>query len=321
VGNKERIIGCIRNTLPSTGKTAVWIVKLTTIVSFAIMLLRFFGVLPVISDFLSPVFVHLGLPGEAALAYVTGYFVNIYSSIAVAVSLGLDSRALTILMTMVLCSHNMIVETAVQKKTGSSAVRVVLTRTLSAVVLALLLNRVLPGAPTLTVSGDADAGAGVAACTLSWESFWTEFYGWFLSALKLAIKITVIIFSLNILQSLLKEFGVLFVIARTLRPLMLVFGLRGRCSFLWLIANIVGLAYGAAAMMDEVRSGSLNQRDILLTNAHIGISHSNLEDLSITSAVGAVWWVMLLSRWCMSLLLVWGYRLEMRLRKQYIIQV
>lgn len=312
MNNKERLIESVRRILPSTGKTTVWIIKLTTVVSFAILLLRFFNILPFISDFLSPVFIHLGLPGEAALAYVSGYFVNVYSAIAVAVSLGLNSRSMTILMTMVLCSHNMIVEIAVQKKTGASAVRAVLTRTLSAIVLALILNRLLPGAPVLAVDGNADAGAGLVAGAFSLEAFWTEFQSWLWTTVKLALRIAVIIFSLNILQSVLKEFGVLTIVAKFFRPLMLLFGLRGRCSFLWLIANIVGLAYGAAAMIDEVKSGTLNRRDILLTNAHIGISHSNLEDLTLTSAVGGIWWIMLLSRWGMSLILVWGYRLEMR---------
>lgn len=306
----ERAAACIRHIIPGAAKTIIWIVELTTAVSFAILLLRYFNILPYISGALSPIFTHLGLPGEAALSYVTGYFVNVYSAIAVAVTLDLDPRALTILMTMVLCSHNMLVETAVQKKTGSSAARVVLTRTLSAIVLAFALNRILPGSYRIPASTPPQA-AVITAGALSWASFWKVFSVWLVDALKLALKITVVIFSLNILQGLLKEFGVMNVIAKALRPVMRVFGLPERCAFLWLIANIVGLAYGAAAMMDEIGDGTLQQRDIDLTNAHIGISHSNLEDLSITAAVGAVWWIMLLSRWCMSILLVWGYRLEM----------
>lgn len=308
---KERASSCIRQLLPGTARTTLWIIKLTVGVSFAIMLLRYFNILSYISAALSPIFIHLGLPGEAALAYVTGYFVNCYSAIAVAVTLDLDTRALTILMTMVLCSHNMIVETAVQKKTGSSATRVTITRTLSAIVLAIVLNKVMPGAPV--ISETKASGIVTEAGTLSWASFGSAFTGWLISALKLSLKIFAVIFALNIFQGLLKEFGVMKSIAKVLRPLMHLFGLPARCAFLWLIANIVGLAYGAAAMMDEIRSGTLRQRDIDLTNTHIGISHSNLEDLTITAAVGALWWVMLLARWCMSIVLVWGYRLEKRL--------
>ncbi|MBQ0006262.1 MAG: hypothetical protein KBS57_02520 [Alistipes sp.] len=124
---KNRVSTCIKGLLPGTAKTAFWIMKLTVAISFAIMLLKYFNILAVISDVMSPLFIHLGLPGGAALAYVTGYFVNCYSAIAVAVTLDLDVRSMTILMTMVLCSHNMPVETAVQKMTGSSATRAVIT--------------------------------------------------------------------------------------------------------------------------------------------------------------------------------------------------
>lgn len=81
------------------------------LVTFAIMLLQYFGVIEYISQWLTPVFSHFGLPGEAALAYVSGYFVNCYSAIAVMTTLDLSTRAATILSVMVLCSHNMIVET------------------------------------------------------------------------------------------------------------------------------------------------------------------------------------------------------------------
>jgi len=87
----------------------------------------------------------LGLPGEASLAYVTGYFVNVYSAIAVMATLNLDIRTVTILSVMVLASHNMITETAVQKKTGSSAVRIIFIRTFSAIALGFILNLICPG--------------------------------------------------------------------------------------------------------------------------------------------------------------------------------
>lgn len=311
----NRSITCLKNLLPGTARTCLWIVGITAGVSFAILLMRFFHILPWISGVLSPIFEYVGLPGEAALSYVTGYFVNCYSAIAVAVTLGLGPREMTILMTMVLCSHNMLVETAVQKKTGASATRIVLTRTLSAIMLATTLNLILPG--EYRASAGMTAAEGIAAGEISLTAFRGMFLEWLESTVRLVIKITIIIFALNIAQGLLKEFGVMKIIARVFRPLMHVFGLRARCAFLWLIANIVGLAYGAAAMMDEVRNGYLTRKDILLTNTHIGIAHSNLEDLTIVSAVGAVWWILLLSRWMMAMLLVWGYRLELYLAEKF----
>ena len=119
-----------------------------------------------------------------------------------------------------------------------------------------------------------------------------------------------IIYSLNILQKLLKDFGIMEKISRFLRPMMLFFGLPPKTAFLWIVANLIGLGYGAAAMLDEIEHGALEKDDILLIDTHICVSHSNLEDLLLVTAMGAVWYVMLLSRWAVSFLLVWAIRLK-----------
>ena len=302
----------VRRCLPSTKKTALWMIKITVAVSFVIMLLGYFGVIEWISKVLSPVFIHFGLPGEAALAYVSGYFVNMYSAIAASVTLDLDPRAMTIMGVMALCSHNMIVESAVQHKTGSSTLRVVRVRTLSGIILAYLLNIILPGeAPA---AGGAVQGAAV-------HEFGTELTDWLRNTAVLVPKMLIIIFALNILQAVMAEFGIIRAISKALRPVMHVFGLSSRCAVLWIIANTLGLAYGAAAMIDEASTGKLRKEDIDGLNMHIGISHSNLEDVILLASVGAVWWVLLLSRWVWAIMLVWGYRLEVYIRKKYCIFV
>lgn len=299
---KERIKKAVVEVLPSTGRTCIWMLKITVAVSFAMMLLKYFNILPWISDAIGPVFKYFGLPGSAALAYLSGYFVNNYSAIAVISILDLDWRATTIIATMLLCSHSMILETAVLAKTGASPVRMVIVRTLSALFLGWLLNVLLPE------TGSAFASAATARCT---ESFQTMFIGWLIPTLKLCLLMTVIIYALNIFQKLLNEFGYMTVIARVFSPLMYAFGLPASTAFLWLVANIVGLGYGAAAMMGEIDGGNISHRDVLLLDTHISISHSNLEDLSLMAAIGGVWWIMLCIRLAMAVILVWEQRLEM----------
>ncbi len=197
---KARIRKSVKEILPSTTKTWIWIIKLTVGVSFGIELLKYFQILPWISSFLFPVFKYFGLPGDAALAYVTGYFVNVYSAVAVMSSLDLGVRATTILGTMLLCSHSMIIETAVIKKTGASGVRTVIVRTISAFVLGFVLNKILP-----------QTGETLTAMSVEFQKpeFWPMMGAWALSTLKLCAFMTVIIFGLNILQRLLSEFGVI----------------------------------------------------------------------------------------------------------------
>ncbi|MBQ7575060.1 MAG: nucleoside recognition protein [Bacteroidales bacterium] len=304
----QRIVRCIKEVTPSSIKTCIWMIEITVGVSFAMMLLKYFNILPWISDLISPIFKYFGLPGSAALAYLSGYFVNCYSAIAVISSLEMDWRAVTIIATMVLCSHSMILETAVLRKTGASAVRMVVVRTLTALALGFILNLILPGSAEEIVDSAAQ----------EWDiPFWTTLWQWFLSTLKLVLLMVVIIFALNILQRILSEFGIMDVIARFFRPLMYVLGLPSNTTFLWLVANIVGLGYGAAAMLDEIGRGSVSNRDVKLLDTHICVSHSNVEDLMLMTALGGIWWVMLLIRVAAAIVLVWEQRLEFYLKDKF----
>jgi hypothetical protein len=240
--HKEKIIRCVKSVLPSTTKTCIWLLKITVGVSFAIMFLKYFNILPWFSNLLAPIFNALGLPGEAALPFVTGYFVNVYAAISVAVSFDFDVRALTILSTMVLCAHNMITETAVQKKTGTSAVRIIIIRTISAFGLAFFLNRFLPGEVMQSF------GSG----QMQDVEFMVLFKDWLRSTFGVVVKMTTLIYSLAIVQKLLAEYGVIRWISRFLKYFLAFFGLPARTSFLWIVANTLGLAYGAAVMMEEV---------------------------------------------------------------------
>ena len=316
---KERLVKCVKEVLPSTTKTCIWLLKITIGVSVLILFMRYFKILPWLSATLGPLFNHFGLPGEAALAYVSGYFVNMYAMLAIAGSMDLTARAITILGVMSLCSHNMITETAVQGKTGANPVRVVITRTLAGFVLAFVLNLILPLSQSdIAMLGGAvgESEAAVAAVAAVQPLFKELAVEWCYSTLSILVKMTLLIYSLAILQRILSEFGVIRWVSKFLKPLLLLFGLPARCSFLWIIANILGIAYGGAVMMEEVRAGKLSLRDIKLVNQHIGISHSNLEDLALVASIGGIWWVMLLSRWAGSFILVWGYRAEMAIRKK-----
>ncbi len=305
---KDRAIDAVKGVFPKSVKTAVWLIKITVFISAAILLLRYFNILPWFSKIISPVFNYVGLPGEASLAFVTGYFVNVYSAIAVMVTLDLDVRAMTILAIMILCAHNMITETAVQNKTGSSILRIVLMRTLSAFILGFVLNLIIPG----------DVSSAVILKDQDKISFLAMLTEWIVSTGRLVIKMVVLIMGLSFLQVLLSEFGVIRWLSNFLRPLMKFFGLPAKTSFLWIVANTLGLAYGAAIMMEETESGKITKEDANLLNHHIGISHSNLEDVLLMGSMGAMMLWMLFSRWFMSLILVWELRLEMAIRKKFV---
>ncbi len=301
----SRLLNCFKAARPSAFKTIRWLTKIMVILSFVIMLLQYFGVIEWISYWLTPIFSHFGLPGEAALAYVSGYFVNCYSAIAVMTTLELGTRAATILSVMVLCSHNMIVETTVQHKTGSSVARIVAIRTLSAFILGWILNKIMPG---------SFEAASETSDIINELTFTAMLKDWALRTTKNVVLMTVLVYLLTVLQKILTEYGIIEYISRFLKPVMIFFGLSPKTAFLWLVSNTLGLAYGAGIMIEEAEKGETTKEENDLLNHHIGISHSNLEDLLLFAAVGGSYLWMLLSRWAMSWILVWERRLEKMLR-------
>lgn len=299
MSNIHRLLNCIKSARPSAFKTIWWLTKIMVLLSFAIMLLQYFGVIEWVSYWLTPLFSHFGLPGEAALAYVSGYFVNCYSAIAVMTTLDLSARAATILSVMVLCSHNMILETTVQHKTGSPVIKIVIIRTLSAFILGWVLNKIMPG------NLESSSATNSVQEQLSFMIMLRE---WALRTSKNLVLMAVIVYLLTALQKILTEYGIIEYISRFLKPVMIFFGLPEKTAFLWLVSNTLGLAYGAGIMIEEAEKGETTKEENDLLNCHIGISHSNLEDLLLFTAAGGAYLWMLLSRWCMSFLWVWLFR-------------
>lgn len=110
------------------------------------------------------------------------------------------------------------------------------------------------------------------------------------------------------MQRVLEEFGWMHRIAHSLSPLMRLFGLPTGCSLLWLTGNIVGMAYGAAIMIDEVEQGRLSRYEANLVNHHLGVSHSLLEDTMLFVAMGISFWWIFLTRLVLAIVSVWTMR-------------
>ena len=298
----ERFKRVVKQAIPRAFKTIWWIFKITAIVSFAMLILKYTGILTWIAAAVSPVFQIFGLPGDASLAYVSGYFINVYSCIAVVSTLDLTVRQITILGTMTLAAHAMVVECAVQKKTGTvqkktgtNITYTVILRTLGSLALGIIMNQLLPGKPVFDTT--AVNLSEIPFFNIQNE-FWPMFVVWFKGLVKLAIWMTVLITLLNVIQRVFYEYGIMTYISKFFSPLLTLFGLPKETSFLWIVANVVGLSYGSAAIMDEMER------------------HSNLEDLMLFAAMGGQWYWMLLFRWAMVTLLVWSLRLYFKLTER-----
>jgi hypothetical protein len=301
----QRIAECIRAALPKAFKLVLWLLKIMLPISLAVSLLHYWGVIGRLAGVLTPAFALIGLPGEAAVVFITSVLVNIYAAIAVIATLPLDLREITILALMCLISHNLPVETVIQKKTRSSALGMLVLRLTTSFVAAVALDALLP----------AQLGAGLATQhSIGFADIGELLLSWLVDAAWLILKITLIVTGLMILQNLLKEFNIIKMLSRLFAPLMRVLGLSRESSFLWLVAQILGLAYGSAIMIDAVDRNEISAADANRLNYHIAINHSLLEDTLLFVAIGvpAVW--ITFPRIVLAMAVVWGVRTVARLR-------
>jgi len=302
---RERLVRCVKTALPQGMKTAIWLLKLTIPVSFAVFLLDFFGILNVIAGWVAPLFKLIGLSGQASIVLITSFFTNIYSVIAVMTTLGFGFREGTILAVMCLISHALIVETAIQKKTGSAPWRMVITRLSASFIAAYLLNLILP-AEAITNSENVVRSVG---------EFTPALTNWLSNMLVTTLKIIILVNLLLILQKILNEFGLIKWILMPFAPLLKVMGLPSSTGFLWIVANTLGLGYGGAIMINEAEEGRLSRADADLLNHNIAISHSQLEDPLLFVAVGYHLGILIWPRILLAIIFVWIRRFEIWMKK------
>ncbi len=280
---RKRFRDCFVTSLRPAVRTGLWIIKITLPVSFGVLLLKLTGLLTVIAKLFAPLFALFGMPGEAALVFVTAALVNIYACIGVMETLGLSGHTVTILALMCLISHNLPVETAVQKKTGSSFWLMLSIRLASSFAGALILSLFLRADPQAMANAGAQMVSGGMA---------EEFTAWLIAIAYLCVKILVLITLLMILQRVMEEFGVIRWLSRMLKYPLIVLGIPKEAAFLWIVANTLGLAYGAGIIIDHVERGRLSAGHADILNAHIAVSHSLLEDTLLFVAVGAsLFWI------------------------------
>jgi spore maturation protein SpmB len=288
-------------------KTAWWLIKITVPVSFGVMLLDYFGILTLMAKYTGPLFSHLGLPGVSAIVLITSIFTNIYSVVAVLSLLHLPMREGIILASMCLVSHGFPIETAVMKRTGSSAVRMLLLRLTGSFVIAAMLNLLMPGSFTLEST----------TITIQHQEFSLVFINWFRSVSATTLKILVLVNILLVFQRVMDEFGWMSAIEKPLSPIMKMFGLPRSTTLSWVVANLIGLAYGSAIMIEESEKGKMNREDADLLNHHVSLSHSQLEDPLLFLTLGYTIHWLIWPRVIIAIASVWFRKAELRFRREY----
>ena len=286
------------NALPSTWKSASWLLKLMIPISLIVTLLQHTGVLAWLAIYLHPVFVHLGLPGASAVTFISGAAAGTYAGIAAMMSMPLTMRQATILAMMIALCHALPMECAVNRKTGSSFWEMAALRIAMAFACAFLLNLVLPEAPAPYIYLGAAPDSSLPQVLGTWV----------LSQLKMTAMVFLIIYVLMVIQRLIEAYSLLRPLSEFFAPMMRVFGLPRKSAYMWLVGNVLGISYGSAVMLELAEKGLITRDDANDVNYHLIMNHSLLEDTIVFAATGISAILLIATRIGCALALVWARR-------------
>lgn len=121
-------------------KTWLMLMKVILPVYVCVTVLGHTPVIAWTSELFAPVMGLTGLPGEAAIAFLTGALINSYAAIGIIIALPLTPWQLTTLALMLNLCHELFVETAVLKKIGITVWPVVAVRIGGALLIGVLMN-------------------------------------------------------------------------------------------------------------------------------------------------------------------------------------
>ena len=311
IGQLGPLWGQILHSAADTLRPAALVIRFLLIimlpVSFAVLLLETSGILHYISVLMDPLMRFLGLPGEAALAFVSSVFMNIYSTIAVIQTLALSGKQLIILASMCLIAHDFFVECLVMKKTGSRLSRIVPLRLFCALLTGWVLFQIVP-----ENAGKAVASAGMEAVHIGFDPnhFLALLPPWFISSLLLILQVFVIVFTVMFIQRLLTNLGIMKKLAKLASPLIRFLGLPANAAYVWMVSLTVGVAYGSGVLIEEVQEGRLSKPEADLFNHHAAINHSQIEDTALFVSIGVPYLWAALPRLILSVIVVWLERVR-----------
>ena len=298
----EKIFDCFKQAVPASWKSTRWLLKLMIPISLAVTLMQHFGILAWIATWINPMFVHFGLPGESAVAFISGAAAGTYAGLAVMMSIPLTMKQASILALMIALCHALPMECAVNKKTGSSFWNMAVIRIVMALLCAFTLNLLLPEIAGKYIYLGAEADSSLAEVTTTWV----------LSQVKMSLMVMLIIFTLMVVQRMLEAYRLLDSLSRLLSPLMLFFGLPRHASYMWLVGNVLGISYGSAVMLELEEKGLVTKEEANDVNYHLIMNHSMLEDTIVFAATGISAILLITTRVSFALILVWGRKLTTR---------
>ncbi len=265
-------------------------------VSIIIKVLQQTGAMPYISQAFEPLMYPLGLPQEMSLVWVTAMLSNIYGGIlalsGIYANNPLSVAQMTVLTTLILFAHTLLIEIPICKKAGTKILPIFLIRVVGGYLFALILNLIYSSFNLYQTIIELPA--------LSSENL--SLTDWAIGEIKKYITIALIVMALIHILDILERIKVITLINKLLYPVIKLLGISEKVMPLTLVGMTLGLAYGGGLIVAESKEKNIPKKDIFLSLALLSLFHSIIEDSLLMIALGASWTGVFLFRFIVSIL-------------------
>ncbi len=269
----------------------------------------FIPLLVTLGNLLVPIMQLVGLPGQAGVGWAAAILIQPLAGFALLAEnwheLQLSTAQATIFALLLLEAHAIVVEVRLAQYLGVRAWVTVLLRFGTAFALGFLLNHFFLALNWLQEPATLFV-VGTAGDTATWVQ-------WLFGQLRIWVVFFTVIFMLNLLMYYLRIWNIERIFIFLLKPLMRILGIHHSAAVVAIIGLVLGITYGAALLLNEMRSGKIDRRDMFLTVATLSICHSLLEDSLISLLFGAHLFGVLFARIVFTILIIASLSRLMRL--------
>ncbi|MFP3880382.1 MAG: iron transporter [Dehalococcoidia bacterium] len=304
---RTRLEAGVRTGIRRGWSSFVWICKIIVPVSFVAAVIQWTGWLNNLDFLVHPLMNVINLPAAAALPIIIAMTVSFYAAIAVMVVLPFTVGQMTLIALFITIAHMLVVEGAVQHKSGLNFVKATLFRIGAATLAVFVVSQFFTG---------TEQSIGAVVDLTVRTPFTNVLSVWAIDTLKLLGRILLIIMLVMMLLYSLESLGWIRYLVKFFRPLMKVLGLSDQAVTMWITGAGFGLLYGSAVIIEEARKGTLTKEELEHLHISIGINHSMVEEpiLFLALGVNPLW--LLIPRFIIAAIAVHVYRGVQYLRRK-----
>lgn len=259
-----------------------------------------FGLSEVLANLLAPVMEFVGLPPETgivwALTMLTGIYGGAGAYLSIMPGLELTVAQHSILCSMMLFAHALPVEQAVVHRVGASPWITGAARVVAAIAYGVTANWICVETGFLSERLESPI-TGIFASNPGWGE-------WLIDTLLYVFLLIFVVAGLLLLMDVLKMVGLIELLNQLLRPLLSLVGVDRQLAPVATTGVLLGVVYGGALMMDEVRSNNYSARSVFTAMLLVSLMHALIEDTLVVLAIGANIWIVLIWRVPFALLFI-----------------